>query len=249
MKALAKSKFLLVFVLILVAVATPIPKVYSSTLTLTVFTSEPSYKIGEDITVYGSLKYNDSPVPFWPVAVEIQDPIGTPVVTRSHQTDANGIYTLTFKLPTNARLGTYTVYVSAGYKGETAMNQTTFVLHPSPDIAVTNIEVLEMQLVEGYDLHVSITLMNQAVETEVFTVTAFLNGRPVESFQNVLLEGGKTITLNTSWGPPRGWSTISVHVTPVPLEIEILDNTLSYGTILVARFPRGHNFNGPFIQL
>jgi len=249
MKTLANPRFLPVFVLILIAVATSIPYAYSSTLTLTVFTTEPSYKIGEDINVYGSLKYDDSPVPLWPVAVEIQDPIGTLVVTRSLQTDVNGAYTLTFKLPTNARLGTYTVYVSAGYKGETASNQTTFVLHPSPDIAVTDIAVSDMRLVEGYDLSISIIVANQGVETEVFAVTAFLNGRPVESFQNVLLDGGKTIALDTAWGPPRGWNTISVYITPVPLEIDILDNTLNTGTILVSPFPRGRNLGGPFIQL
>ena len=118
-----------------------------------------------------------------------------------------------------------------------------------PDIAVTDIAVSGMRLVEGCDLRISITLVNQGYETEVFNVTAFLNGRPVESFQNVLLEGGKAITLNTTWGAPRGRNTISVYVTPVPLEIDTLDNTLNYGTILVAPYPRGRNLNGPIIQL
>ena len=111
-------------------VSTLIPHAYSSTLALTVFTAKPSYLITDDITVYGILTYNDSPVPNWPVAIEVQDPLGTPVVTRTAQTNTSGTYILTFKLPTNARLGTYTVYVSSGYKGETAANSTTFLIGP-----------------------------------------------------------------------------------------------------------------------
>jgi hypothetical protein len=114
-----------------------IPLAYSSTLTLTVFTTKPSFTIEEDITIYGDLTYNSLPVPDWPVALEIQDPIGTPVVTRTLQTNTTGTYTLTFKLPTNSKQGTYTAYVSSSYKGETATNNTRFSIIQITQTTVT----------------------------------------------------------------------------------------------------------------
>jgi len=50
------------------------------------------------------------------------------IVTSSTQADNNGSYHLTFKLPSNAGFGTYTVYVSSGYGGETTANTATFRL-------------------------------------------------------------------------------------------------------------------------
>ena len=130
MKALDNPRSLAAVFLLAMLVSILIPHAYSSTLALTVFTTKPSYLIADDITVCGNLTYNGSPVPSWPVAIEVQDPLGTPVVTRTAQTNTSGTHVLTFKLSTNARLGTYTVYVSSGYKGETAANSTAFLIGP-----------------------------------------------------------------------------------------------------------------------
>ena len=126
LKALKSLKFLLTAFLLTTLAITPILHVYSSALTLTVLTTKPSYMVGENITVYGNLTDNDVPVPDWPVAIEVQDLHGTPVVTRSVQTNASGTYALTFGISASAVQGTYTVYVSSGYKGETATNSTSF---------------------------------------------------------------------------------------------------------------------------
>jgi parallel beta-helix repeat protein len=133
-KALDNPRSLAAVFLLAMLVSILIPHAYSSTLALTVFTTKPSYLIADDITVCGNLTYNGSPVPSWPVAIEVQDPLGTPVVTRTAQTNTSGTYVLTFKLPTNARLGTYAVYVSAGYKGETAANSAIFLIGPVHNI-------------------------------------------------------------------------------------------------------------------
>ncbi|RLI39270.1 hypothetical protein DRO69_14465 [Candidatus Bathyarchaeota archaeon] len=122
-----KNPRLLLAVFLLAIIATPlIPHINASTLTITISTDEPYYLISESITIYGNLTYNGSPIQDWPVALEVQDPNNTPVVTRTLQTDTNGAYNLTFKLPAKAKLGTYTAYASSSYKGETASNNTTF---------------------------------------------------------------------------------------------------------------------------
>lgn len=62
------------------------------------------------------------------VALEVQDPNGTTVVTRTLITDTAGTYHLTFKLPSVAAVGTYTAYVSSAYMEQRATNSTTFKL-------------------------------------------------------------------------------------------------------------------------
>jgi hypothetical protein len=100
----------------------------SSTLTITVQTSKQYYDIDKNIEISGYLTLNGAPVSDNPVAIEVQNPNGDPVVTRSAQTDSYGYYNLTFKLSSDAKLGTYTVYVSSSYRGETATSNTTFTL-------------------------------------------------------------------------------------------------------------------------
>jgi hypothetical protein len=163
-KTLKNPKLLLAAILIGIITIIPIPYAYSSNLTLTIFTTKPSYTIGEDITIYGNLTYNSLPVPDWPVALEVQDPLGTPVVTRTLQTNTSGTYTLTFKLPANAKRGTYTAYVSSGYKGETATDNTRFNIIQITQTTVT---------IEGEDY--PITIESNSTITSVTATRTQLN--------------------------------------------------------------------------
>jgi len=163
-KTLKNPKPLLAAILIGIIAIIPIPHAYSSTLTLTIFTTKPSYTIGEDITIYGNLTYNSLPVPDWPIALEIQDPLGTPVVTRTLQTNTSGTYTLTFKLQANSKRGMYTAYVSSNYKGETATNNTRFQLIQITQTTVT---------IEGEDY--PITIESNSTITSVTATKTQLN--------------------------------------------------------------------------
>lgn len=99
-----------------------------STLNITIQTSKPSYQTDESIEVCGNLTYNGSPVQDELVGLEIVDPNHDPVVTRTLQTNTYGSYSIAFKLPSDAKLGKYTVYVSSSYNAQTATNTTTFHL-------------------------------------------------------------------------------------------------------------------------
>lgn len=93
---------------------------------LTVKTDKGSYRIDETVNVNGDLTLDDVPVQNGLIALEVKDPDGSSVVIRTSQTDANGTYELSFKLPTESKLGNYTVYVSSSYGGANATNETTF---------------------------------------------------------------------------------------------------------------------------
>jgi hypothetical protein len=223
-KTLNNPRSLLAVFLLAMLVSTLIPHVYSSTLTLSVFTTKPSYLIADDITVYGILTYNDSPVPNWPVAIEVQDPLGTPVVTRTAQTNTSGTYAVTFKLPTNAELGTYTAYISSGYKGETATNNTTFEVIPIRDIAVTNAASSKTVVGQGYSVNVTVIVDNQGEPTETFNVTVYCNETAItlpsgENYTTVALASGESTSVVITW--------------PVQGETDTTDNNLTVGWVLV----------------
>ena len=120
---IAKTLLTLTFFMIL----TTLPVLHaSSTLTITVETSKPSYYAGQTVHVYGNLTSNGSAVQLVPVALEVQDPNGTAIVVRTLLTDTAGTYNLTFKLPSGAMGGIYTLYVSSAYMEQNATNSTTF---------------------------------------------------------------------------------------------------------------------------
>ena len=121
-------RFLPISVLLIILSVTHTSVFAFSALNITVKTGKPSYQVEEDIYVYGILTYDGSPIPANLVAIEVQDPNNNTVLTRNRQTDADGTYNLTFKLLTDAKLGTYIVYVSSSYKGEIVTNKTTFDL-------------------------------------------------------------------------------------------------------------------------
>jgi hypothetical protein len=209
---LKNHKFLLAIILLAIATATPIPHVYSSTLTVTVFTDKTSYIIEESITVYGNLTYNGSPVQDWPVALEIQDSHHTPVVTRTLQTNTTGTYTLTFKLPTNSKRGTYTAYVSSSYKGETATDNTKFKLIQITQTTVT---------IEGEDYPITIE-SNSTITSATATKTQlnFTSSGPTgqTAYVNITIPTGlnktqiKVFISNTELIPPP-YPTITTNST------------------------------------
>lgn len=104
--------------------------------TIIVKTGKQFYRIGETVDVYGNLTLNRIPVQNGLVALEVQDPEGVPKVTRTAQTDTNGTYKVSFKLPTGSQLGNYTVYASASSNpGEgRATANATFAVKWSTDL-------------------------------------------------------------------------------------------------------------------
>lgn len=79
---------------------------------LTVKTGKSSYAPGSEVKVIINGKPNT-----W-YGVEVRDPKGAPVCVTQVRTDSGGKATVTFKLSSNCRTGTYTVYVAGG--GESA---------------------------------------------------------------------------------------------------------------------------------
>jgi uncharacterized protein YfaS (alpha-2-macroglobulin family) len=97
-------------------------------LVLTVETSSETYKPDQIITIFGTATYDDSPLQGKLVAIEVQDPDGTPLVVVSKETNELGNYQLTLRLPSESKMGEYRVYAGVSYKDEKIMVYTTFRL-------------------------------------------------------------------------------------------------------------------------
>jgi len=87
-----------------------------------------SYKFEEPIALYGNATLVGVPVVGVLVAVEVEEASGTPVLVRVLETDINGLFTLTFQMPTGSSTGIYSVHVTTTYQGQTAVANTTFEL-------------------------------------------------------------------------------------------------------------------------
>jgi uncharacterized protein YfaS (alpha-2-macroglobulin family) len=97
-------------------------------LILIVKTSNETYKPGETIVIFGNVTYDNSPVQGILVAVEVQDPEGTPIVIRVLETGQQGNYELTLQLTSESKRGEYSVHASANHEGKQTMASTTFQL-------------------------------------------------------------------------------------------------------------------------
>jgi uncharacterized protein YfaS (alpha-2-macroglobulin family) len=100
----------------------------ASFLVVTLTIGRSAYKIEEPIEIYGNVTLTGVPVLKALVAIEVQDPKYTPILVRVVETDTNGLYGLTFQLPSGSSTGTYSVYASASYGNQKAVANSTFQL-------------------------------------------------------------------------------------------------------------------------
>jgi uncharacterized protein YfaS (alpha-2-macroglobulin family) len=136
-KETKRTRFLLVFLAALVFFGETCSAL---TVEVTVSAGKPVYNIDEDVYVYGSVRADGVPVASATVALEVRDPTSSPAIVRTLSTNSSGIYDLSFKLPSEAAAGTYTVNVTCNYGGGRATNVTSFVLEKSfPLVVVVNV--------------------------------------------------------------------------------------------------------------
>lgn len=120
----------------------------STTLQITVFTVKPAYYVEEAIQIYGKVTAQGVAIENALVALDIHDPSGSPIVTRTLQTNASGFYSAEFKLASEALEGTYTVHVGCDYEGARAENATSFKLELKP-LLVLMVKTSEESYVPG----------------------------------------------------------------------------------------------------
>jgi hypothetical protein len=95
-------------------------------LTVSVSTDKDAYRRGESVTISGLVLKDGSPISGASVGIIVKNPLGGNVFVDQRSTGADGRYSTSFTLPSDAIVGQYSVGVTATYGGESATSSTSF---------------------------------------------------------------------------------------------------------------------------
>jgi hypothetical protein len=105
------------------------------------------------------------------------------------------------------------------------------------DIGVIFVRLSKDVVCEGYSMLVDVTVKNEGDYVESFNVTLYANNTKISS-QPATLNPGKNTTLMFAWGTTGfsiyGRYNITATLDPMPGELDISDNTLSGGAVIIA---------------
>jgi hypothetical protein len=101
---------------------------FGSDLSLSISTNKTSYFATQGIGINGQLTFNALPLLARLLAVEIMNPAGETIVTRTVETQEYGSFNLGFRLPPNTQLGNYTASASFSLLGQSVTAEAVFEL-------------------------------------------------------------------------------------------------------------------------
>lgn len=97
-----------------------LPAFAENVITLT--TDKNSYGPGDIIKITGSVIGSPNQL----VGLQVKDSNGALVLVRTVQTDSNGNFSLTFKVPSTATSGIFGIEANSKINGQTVITQNTF---------------------------------------------------------------------------------------------------------------------------
>jgi hypothetical protein len=112
------------------------------------------------------------------------------------------------------------------------------------NVALTSSCIPKTAVGQGFSTNISVTVANQGLFNETFQVAAFVNSTALET-RNITLLSRSTENIIFTWnttGYGMGNYEVIVNATPVLGEVNIVDNSLSYG--VAVSIPG--DFNGDF---
>jgi PKD repeat protein len=134
-------------------------------------------------------------------------------------------------------LGNYTVTLnvtdSEGFWNTTSREVAIMIIH---DVAITNLECLE-RVYDDWEVSITVNVKNEGTTTETFNVTVYINSSTLDTKQINLEpyeEETLTFTWNTTGLPLLSNYTLEAVASGVENDIDIADNSQTYGPILVA---------------
>jgi len=110
------------------------------------------------------------------------------------------------------------------------------------DIGIIEIIPSKTVIGQGYNLNITVTILNYGAYTESFDVSVFYDDTVItlpdgKNHTTTTLPSGDSTTLTFTWnttGVAKGNHTITAEATQLPGETDTLDNTLTDGWIIVA---------------
>jgi len=213
-----KTSFVLALFIVITMIASAViaKETYAATLILTVTASKPIYWRGENIMLYGELTYGGAPVAGNLVGLQIKNPDGDIVVSRTLTTNDTGGYNLAFQLPSDATKGTYQVFVSSTYKGQQATASTIFQYEYAPAISISpqtvtvdinvdfsiNVTLDYAERLYGFEFWLSFD--NTKITATSLDYTNYLNEPSMIWYQQINNTGGYVTLAVSSLNPATG---------------------------------------------
>lgn len=105
------------------------------------------------------------------------------------------------------------------------------------DIAVLNVKTSKIIVSKGYDLNVTVTVVNNADTNETFAVTVYANGTAIAPFQAIAdLTPNTKANLTFRWDT-KNWNignyTVYAYASPVPEETNMYNNNCTGGNVWI----------------
>jgi len=203
----------------------------SLALAVNVSTDKVVYRRGDPVTINGLVLRDGSPVSGVSVSIIVMDPSGRNVFIDRKSTSADGRYSTSFTLPSDAMIGQYSVSVTATYDGENVTSSASFRVKLTTTLTCS---VAPSTVVVGESVTVSGTIA-PAVSGAVVTLTFT---RPDETSAVISTSTGAdgsyiatyTPSMIGSWSVVACWAgddthfgatspTVSFTVTKIPSSI------------------------------
>jgi len=109
------------------------------------------------------------------------------------------------------------------------------------DLEIEKVNISEAVVVQGFPLYINVTVFNSGMFAETSNVSVYANSTIIKT-EDIMLANGTFTTISFVWnttGYVLGNYTISAHVTPVPGETDIDDNTCVDGMVRI--IPQFHD--------
>lgn len=102
------------------------------------------------------------------------------------------------------------------------------------DVAITNVTPDNTMVKPGHEVAIEVTIENQGSHTEMFNVTAYADTTIIDMLTDMILTSGNSTTIGFAWNTTAfGNYTISAFASPVPGEIDVIDNTFVGSWVIV----------------
>ena len=169
---------------------------------LDAYVGQSEYNIGDEITVTVGLT---NTVSNEMIVIDVSDPIGNPVVTRSVTVSPGDSESIEFRISDNFLTGSYTVVASSTIDGETITDTTFFKIKSQYNqFQISSVEVTDQQgntstLTKGTLGYIKVSLTSDIAITALVTVNLFdadLTTLGVGSVRSNIGEGESEIILS-----------------------------------------------------
>lgn len=225
-----KTLSLFLFILIVGSIFVPVHSLTNkvatqsaSEMVLTVYTDKSLYILGELVRILGTTQeLNGTPIEGVAIGIEVKDPRNNTIFLDGTYSLSDGTYQSNFRLPANAPVGQYNVYVTAHKTGyQTATNQTSFYAS-TEELGETTISIaghsIDLENSNSVSGILNVTMFSKSITSTVVSTRLILvdpEGTTIhDNFQGI----GTPTDLKLTTINNNSISTVNFQFPPPPLK-------------------------------